>query len=274
MLVCLYMDHVVNSSIVDSLNHPNKKSHKGQNGRVLVIAGSKKFHGSLLLTVQAASRIVDMVYVHSVSSNMELIQKLRSEIATFIAVDENELRHIMELVDCIMIGPGLEESEETVILTKHILTNYTHKKTVVDATSFWHLNPEWLHKNCVVTPHTREFENTFKCPSIKENVLPMAKKNNCTIILKGQIDYISDGEQLYENHTGNVGMTKGGTGDVLVGIVGSLLATNDILTSALAGTYLSGLAGDRLYERVGTFYNAEDVIVELGRIWKELIIVK
>ncbi len=261
----------MDKTILERVNRPEPETHKGQNGRVLVIAGSNKFHGSLLLTVQAASRIVDMVYVHSVTSNMELIQELRSEIATFIAIGKSELEHILELVDCIMIGPGLEESEETVALTKHVLTKYTHKKTIVDATSFWHLDPQWLHKNCIVTPHSREFENTFKCAAIRENVQPMAKKYNCTIILKGSTDYISDGDQLFENNTGNVGMTKGGTGDVLVGVVGALAATNDLLTAALAGTYLNGLAGDRLYERAGTFYNAEDVIAELGRIWGEFL---
>ena len=66
-------------------------------------------------------------------------------------------------------------------------------------------------------------------------------------------------------------MTKGGTGDVLAGLVGGLAAKNDPLTAALAGAYLNGLAGDRLYEKKGTFYNAEDLTEELGRVWKEMI---
>jgi len=88
--------------------------------------------------------------------------------------------------------------------------------------------------------------------------------------LKGKSDFISDGKKLYENTTGNVGMTKGGTGDVLAGLIGALAATNDNLTAALAGTYLNGLAGDRLYEKVGTFYNAEDLVGAVGEVWKKI----
>ena len=75
------------------------------------------------------------------------------------------------------------------------------------------------------------------------------------------------GKELYENRTGNVGMTKGGTGDVLAGLTAGFAAKNDPLTSALAGIYLSGLAGDKLFEKCGTFYNAEDVVRSLREIF-------
>lgn len=100
----------------------------------------------------------------------------------------------------------------------------------------------------------------------------MAGKYNCVIVLTGPVDYISDGKELYENKTGNVGMTKGGTGDVLAGLVGGLMATNDLLISAQAGVYLNGLVGDKLYEKKGTFYNAEDLISKLGGIWNNYLI--
>ena len=65
-------------------------------------------------------------------------------------------------------------------------------------------------------------------------------------------------------------MTKGGTGDVLAGIIGALAATNGNLTAALAGAYLNGLAGDTLFQKVGTFYNAEDLVGAVGEVWKNL----
>lgn len=261
----------VTSDVCRKLTSPDSDSHKGQNGRILVIAGSDTYHGSLLMTIQAASRIVDMVYVHSIEENLDLVQQLRSEISTFIAVGKKDVWSTVELVDAIIIGPGLEETDETVELTKKLLTTYPTKKVIVDATSFWHINPEWLHENVIAAPHSREFENVFSCHAQPKCVQNVAHKYGCTIVLTGPTDYISDGNELWENHTGNVGMTKGGTGDVLVGIVGALAATNDCLVSALAGTYINGVAGDRLYERVGTFYNAEDVITELGEVWKEYI---
>lgn len=259
----------VTSAILKKLTLSNTSSHKGQNGRILVIAGSNTYHGALLLTIMAASRVVDIVYVHSVPQNLRLIQKLRSEIATFIAVSKKELWKTVELCDAVIVGPGLAESAETVRLVKKLLTAYPNKKTVVDATALWHVDPKLLHKNCIATPHSREFANTFKEKPDGANVLSVAKKYGCIVVLKGPIDFISDGKKLYENKTGNVGMTKGGTGDVLSGLIGALAATNDPLTAALAGAYLNGSAGGRLLKKVGTFYNAEDLMLELGRLWKK-----
>ena len=261
---------IIDKNILKKLKKSDPSSHKGQNGRLLVIAGSEKFHGALLMAMQTASRIVDMVYVHS-PSNVGLIDKLKSEIAVFINVLHNELWETVELVDAILIGPGLEETRANKKLVEKILKKYPEKKIVVDATAFWHLDPLHLHPNCVVTPHSREFENTFKCEPNADNVLKMAKYYQCTVALKGKYDYISDGRELYENRTGNVGMTKGGTGDVVAGIVSSFLCKNDPLTSALSGVYLAGHVGDKLKEKVGTFYNAEDLIKELGEVWKKEI---
>ncbi len=263
---------IIKPDILKRLNKPNLNSHKGQNGRLLVIAGSEKFHGALLMSMQTASRIVDMVYVHS-PANTSLIDKLKSEIAVFINVSSGELWETIDLVDTILIGPGLEETRANKNLVHKILKKYPEKKVVVDATAFWHLDPLLLHSNCIVSPHSREFENTFKCEPNSDNVLKMAKYYQCAVALKGKYDYVSDGKELYENKTGNVGMTKGGTGDVVAGIISSLLCTNDPLTSALAGIYLAGYVGDKLKERVGTFYNAEDLIGELGRVWKKEILI-
>ncbi len=260
---------IIKSDILEHLHKPDSSSHKGQNGRLLIIAGSDKFHGALLMSMQTASRIVDMVYVHS-PANVKLIDKLKSEIAVFINVSSGELWETAELVDTILIGPGLEETKANKKLVEKILKKYPEKKVVVDATAFWHLDPLLLHPNCVVTPHSREFENTFKCESNADNVLKMAKYYQCTVALKGKYDYISDGRELYENKTGNVGMTKGGTGDVVAGIVSSFLCKNDPLISALAGIYLAGHVGDKLKEKVGIFFNAEDLIGELGEVWRNL----
>lgn len=261
----------IDKNILNKLNKLDPNSHKGQNGRVLVIAGSEKFHGALLMAIQTASRLVDMVYIYTTENNQNLIEQLKSEVAVFINVKEKELKDTIELVDSILIGPGLEENKVNKKLVEKILKKYPDKKVVIDATAIWHLDPELLHKNCIITPHSREFEQIFKCDPFSTNVLKMAKYYQCTVVLKGKYDYVSDGQDLYENKTGNVGMTKGGTGDVVSGLITGLVAKNDILVSAQAGIYLAGLAGDKLYEKYGTFYNAEDVIKSLGEVWKEYV---
>lgn len=262
---------LVNADILKQIKRYEPKSHKGDNGVVLVIAGSDKYHGALLLTLRALSRIVDMVYVHSVAHNLKIIDKLKRELATFISVSERELKSIIERADLILIGPGLDESKKNSDILEEILKNNKGKKIIIDATSLWQLKPEWLHQKCILTPHEREFEKVFGLSAIPQNVLKVANQYGCTILLTGSSDYISDGNIIYENQTGNAGMTKGGTGDVLAGIVAGLYASNDAFTSALAGAYLNGLAGDKLYEKKSTFYNAEDLIGEIGNVFGKLI---
>ncbi|PIZ94550.1 MAG: NAD(P)H-hydrate dehydratase [Candidatus Magasanikbacteria bacterium CG_4_10_14_0_2_um_filter_37_12] len=267
----IYIMQILDQSIFGKLKQSNPDSHKGQNGRLLVIAGSAKFHGALLLSLETASRIVDMVYVHSTIDNLKLIKKLRSEISTFIAISRKKLFETIEIVDSILIGPGLSESSDTIALVHDILHKYPNKKTIIDATALWHVKPSCLHSNCILTPHSREFTNVFECEATAENVEKMAQKYHCTIVLTGKYDYISNGEELWENRTGHVGMTKGGTGDVLSSAIAGLSATNDLFTATLASTYLVGLVGEKLAKEKGTFYNAEDLINSFGGIWGEFL---
>lgn len=262
---------LVTVDILKQLKRPDAKSHKRDNGVVLVIAGSDKYHGALLLCLRALSRIVDMVYVHSVARNLKIIDKLKREMATFIAVSETELNKIIDQADLILMGPGLEESKKNLDLIESILEKNKNKKIVIDATSLWQLNPEWLHQNCIITPHKKEFEKLFGVSAIPQNVLKMASNYGCVILLKGESDYISDGNIIYENQTGNAGMTKGGTGDVLAGLVAGLYAKNNSFLSALAGAYINGLAGDRLYEKKSFYYDAEDLVAEIGNVFGKLI---
>lgn len=259
----------ITSDIVKSLYQAPETSHKGQNGRILIIAGSEKYHGALLMALQTASRVVDMVYVYS-PDNQELIKQLKSEIAVFINVLPAELWQTVDIVDSILVGPGLEESKKNKKMVEKLVKKYSEKKLIIDATATWHMNPEMLHKNCLVTPHSREFEQVFRCDPTAENVLKMAKYYQCIVALKGKYDYISDGKELYENRTGNEGMTKGGTGDVFAGLITALSAKNDLLLATQAGAYLCGLAGDKLKEKFGTFYNAGDVIKSLGEVLKDI----
>lgn len=261
----------LDSHIMQQLKKPASNSHKGQNGRLLIIAGSEKFHGALLLAVETASRIVDMVYVYTTPNNRGLIENLKSDIAVFIPVREEELWSTVDIVDAVLIGPGLSETDETITCVRTLLNEYQDKKVVVDATAMWHLNPSWINANTIMTPHSREFEQVYKCSPTATHVREMAIEYGGTVVLKGKNDYVSNGEQLFENVTGNVGMTKGGTGDVVSAMIASLFCTNDPLISACAGIYFAGIVGDQLYAKKGTFYNAEDLIEEMGEGWKRLM---
>jgi len=262
---------IITPAILQNLYKPLSTSHKGQNGRLLVIAGSHRYHGSLLLAIKVVSRIVDLVYVLVDDFNRKLIDDLKKESSVFIPVAKNDLGECVERVDALLIGPGLDGDRNITKILKKILKKYYDKKVVLDAGALRIVDPLDLHSNCVVTPHAQEFEHLFDCEPTPENVVKMAKYYQCAVVLKGKVDYVSDGKELAENTTGNAGMTKGGTGDVLAGLIAALIAKNPPFLSAQAGVYLNGLAGDRLYKEYGTFYNAEDLIDELGRVWKQNI---
>ena len=102
----------------------------------------------------------------------------------------------------------------------------------------------------------------------KQAIKKMAKKYGCIIVVKGKEDYVASDTQFKINKTGNVGMTKGGTGDVLAGLIASFACQNDLFISATAGVFINGLAGDRLKKKVSSYYNASDLIKEIPKTIK------
>ena len=98
----------------------------------------------------------------------------------------------------------------------------------------------------------------------------MSKLYNCIIVYKGPVSYVTDGQTTYEIKGGNAGLTKGGTGDVLAGIIVGLLAKNPPLLAAAAGTYLIKKTAERLFEKVGYGFNADDVSEKVFEVFKSL----
>ena len=150
------------------------------------------------------------------------------------------------------------------------MKRYSNKKFVIDADSLKVINPIFLNKNCIITPQKKEFEKLFGLEATEKNVKDMAEKFNCIILLKGPTDIICSREDCRINITGNQGMTKGGTGDVLAGLVAALACKNDLYLSACAGAFINGLAGDRLKKKVSFYYNATDLADEIPKVLKEL----
>ncbi|HEX7456621.1 MAG TPA: NAD(P)H-hydrate dehydratase [Candidatus Nanoarchaeia archaeon] len=265
------LEEKIDSSIVKDLYKPPKGSHKGQNGVALIVGGSKRFHGAPLFAAKIASKIVDLVYFSSVPENNELIKKMKSELCDFIAVPRGEALDVADKTDAILIGPGLGVSDKTKSLINNLLKKFPNKKFVLDSDAFAGLDKHLLGKNCVVTPHKKEFKEFFGLDASKKAALEMAKKYGFTIVLKGVEDYISNGEELRVNTTGNAGMTKGGTGDVLAGLIAALACKNDLFLAACVGVFINGLSGDRLKEKVSYYFNASDLVNEIPKTIKHLL---
>ena len=261
--------NVIGPQVLKKMYRPVKNSHKGENGQLLIIGGSRHYHGSLVFTVRMASKIVDKVHVLTTRENETVVRKLRVQTAVFIP--SYDLRHGMELADCVLIGPGMGTEARTKKLVAQVLRS--KRRAVLDADALNVLDKKLLRllgPRHILTPHKGEFAKAFGLKPTSENASLMARKHSCTIVLKGQVDYVATPKGVWENRTGNEGMTKGGTGDVLAGLVAALACTNDLYTSAVVGSYVNKVAGDALYKNVGPFYNASDLVKQLPQTMNEL----
>lgn len=256
---------------------PDPKSHKGQNGKLLMISGSQLFHSSSLWALTVASRIVDMVFYSSVPVNNEIVKEEKKEFRNGIVVPRSKLESYVNEADCILIGPGLPRPEgeergddDTAKLTTGLLKKYPNKRWVIDGGSLQTIEPKIIPQNAILTPHSREFEMLFKVKSNNQQVISMAKKYRCVILLKGPIDIVSNGSKTVEIKGGNAGMTKGGTGDVLAGLVAALYCKNNAFNSAVWGSKINKKAGDSLFKKVGYYFNASDLADEIPKIMNQL----
>ena len=249
------------------MKKPKPNSRKGENGKLLVIGGSKRIHGAPLLAIRAAAKIADLVYFYSPEKNNEkLLQKMRSKTCLFITIGKRELNKAIKECDCVLVGNGLEVNGINAKLVERALKA---KRVVLDAGALRMVKPKRL-KKCIVTPHAREFEALFKVKASKENAKQKAREYGCTVLLKGPIDFVTDGRRLRLNRTGNAGMTKGGTGDSLAGLAAAFHCNNPSFESALAAARANGIAGDLAFKANGYAFDAKDLIAFIPRALKRI----
>nr|AIF06743.1 YjeF-like carbohydrate kinase [uncultured marine group II/III euryarchaeote KM3_195_B08] len=244
-------------NIIKSLHISPKFSHKGENGKLLIIGGSKDYHGAPMLSILAARRFVDLVYFYPGEKDELLLNAVKT-IPEVIVL--NSLKSINKM-DCILFGPGLSNAKPSL---NTILKN--SRKIVIDGDGL-NLIKTKIPKNSILTPHEREFQNLFKLKGTKENVSKMAKKYSCVILKKDPHgDIISNGKITEIIKGGNSGLTKGGTGDVLSGLTAALFCTNTSFNSAVGASYLIKKTADSLKKTFGLNYCASDLSEELGHL--------
>ena len=258
---------------------PSQTSHKGENGKVLIIGGSKLFHAASLWSLEIASKIVDMVFYSSVPENNAIVQSLKEAWRNGIIVERSKIDDYLKEADAVLIGPGLpreegieEGDDDTKELTKRLLNAYPDKKWVIDGGSLQVISPDSIPQNAILTPHHLEFQKLFGITGTEASCQEMAKKYNCIIVLKGQEDIICSPNSCTRIIGGNAGMTKGGTGDVLAGLVVGLLAKNEPFLAAKAASFINKKAGENLYQKVGVYFNASDLVQEIPSVMKELLL--
>lgn len=259
---------------------PRHDSHKGQNGKLLIIGGSELFHAASKWSLDVASHLVDMVFYSSVPSNNELIREAKSQFWNGIVVPRDEAENYLQEADAAVIGPGMERSRETTALVNRLLQKNPDKKWVVDAGAVQMVDPQLLTSSCIITPHQRELTRLFQNSDATKNLsnekaIAMLVTRGVTILLKGEIDHVyllNNGQQeTVAVAGGNAGMTKGGTGDVLAGLVGALYCLHSAQAAAVVGSYVNKKAGELLYQTRGPFFNASDLVDAVPRaLWEAI----
>lgn len=272
---------IFNKEELKNLYQPPPESEGEDNGQITIIGGSSLFHGAPLLSLKVASRLVDMVFFASPEEAVgRVAEKIKSELFSFIWVPWEEREEYVAKADANLIGPGFmryktegqktkigneydEEGEKTREITRELLTKFPNKRWVIDAGSLQVMEPDWIPEGAILTPNKKEYKALFG------NLKPRqaAKKYNCIIVCKGPVDAIFSPDKSIEIRNGNPGLTKGGTGDVLAGLTVALLAKNDPLLAAASSAYIIKLAADKLYDKVGINYNADDLAEKIPEIY-------
>ncbi|MDP2362933.1 MAG: NAD(P)H-hydrate dehydratase [Ignavibacteria bacterium] len=267
-----------------SLPKRKKSVHKYSAGKVLSITGSYKYPGAAALTSQSALVSGAGASILAIpESTKKLIHKdLLEVVVESYGNDKSKyldsdgltsLQQKIKWADVVAIGPGLGREEETVIAVKELLLKQEFRFVVIDADALFALDESFLKKvnlkNCILTPHLGEFSQMIGVESgiIEKDILSYGKdfaiKHKCILVLKGAptIIFNSAGE-VFINTTGNSGMAKFGTGDVLTGIISGILSQNkNIETAAIAGVYLHSLSADLLLnEKPVSNYLASDIM--------------
>ncbi len=260
-------------------------SRKGDNGKVLVVGGSYMYHGAPILASLAALRTgADLVYTAVPKINAQASRALSSDLIVIPLADSKLTRgsvnkllgQVPAGIDSATIGMGLavENIEALKLLIKSLIDQDI--RLSLDASALRkEILPIIRGKNVVVTPHSGEFERLFgeKMPANKKTRISIveknAKKNSITILLKGHDDIISNGTNTLINSKKTPAMTVGGTGDVLSGIVASMLSRNrNVLESTASAAFLNGQAGKITQKQFGNHMIATDLIDVLPLVSK------
>ena len=241
-----------------------KFSHKGTYGHALLVAGSSGKTGAALLAAEACMRTgVGLLTAHLPKDALLPMQVYLPEAMTSIDKSNTHCTEINDILPytAIGVGPGIGKNEDTVTLLKKIIQEATQPLVLdADALNIIADNPTWLSflpDNTILTPHPKEFDRMFGMTNNSYERLELQRKmsvvHNIIIVQKGAHTAITfPNGTCFFNSTGNPGMATAGSGDVLTGMILSLLAQRYTpQEAALLGVYLHGKAGDIASEKLG-----------------------
>ena len=280
------MEYLNHEAVLSILPDRQVDSHKGNYGKILLLCGSRGYTGAAYLAAMGALRSgAGLVYL-AVPESIYAIEACKLTEAIVLPLPDEggkltlaalpEIRRLLPKMDAVLIGCGLGQSGGTLAALRTVLEEF-HGPVVVDADGINLLAGHMdilreRHTPTILTPHAGEFARIGgdnKADRVAET-RRFAEEYGCILLLKGHETVISDGKETYVNQTGNPGMAVGGSGDVLSGIIVSLLGQGiEPLKAAACGAWLHGKAGDICAERIGQYgMLPTDMVEVLPRLLK------
>lgn len=280
------MTELSHQQVLDLLPDRDENAHKGKFGRILLLCGSRGYTGAAYLAAMGALRsgaglvflgVPESIYtIEAVKLNEAIVFPLPEKDGKLSAKAIPEILDRLPRMDAVLIGCGLGQSADTLAVVKAVLEN-AMCPVVVDADG---INVLSSHKDIlrgrryhtVLTPHDGEF-----CRLGAEiyddrmaSAVALARDLHCIVLLKGHRTCITDGWRQFLNTTGNPGMAVGGSGDLLAGIIVSLLGQGiPSLEAAACGAWLHGSAGDLCAQEIGQYgMLPTDMLSTLPRLMK------
>ena len=258
-------------------------THKGIQGHALLVGGSYGKIGAMTLSSKACLKTgCGLVTVFIPRCGYKILQTANPEVMVLTDISIKYITRIgfNFVPQAIGIGPGIGQDIEThTALHRFVKTNKIPLVIDADALNILSQNKQWLSflpEKTIFTPHLKELERligSWDSDADKiEKTIAFSKEYHLVIVMKGAPTKIIDGDTLYENTTGNAALATAGTGDVLTGMITSLLAQSyEPIDAAILGVYLHGLTADIALPETGyQAFIASDVIANIGKAYLSL----
>lgn len=279
------MKHMNESMIRQLLPQRERETHKGDYGKILLLCGSRGFTGAAALAARGALRtgaglvylaVPESIYaIEAVKLTEPVVMPLADEDGMLCAGSIPQIAPLLPKMDAVLFGSGSGIGAGTEAVLLYLLKN-ARCPLILDADG---ITMAAKHKHIlrdrssptILTPHDGEFSRLMPPAGGRvEQTMELAQDLGCILLRKGHRTLITDGETCWENRTGNPGMATGGSGDVLAGVILSLLGQGvEPLEAAAAGAWLHGAAGDLAAEKWGEYgMLPSDLVEELPRLLK------
>lgn len=280
------MKELTHEDVLKQLPDRDPQAHKGDFGKVLLLCGSRGYTGAAALAAMGALRTGSGLVYLGVPESIYFIEAVKLTEAIVFPLPDNSgmmdasaadvVSQMLPKMDAVLIGPGIGQSDGAKSVLEMVLKT-SACPVVVDADG---INLLAKHKDIlrgrtaptVLTPHEGEFQRL--AGTINGNrelaAASLAAFLNTIVVLKGHHTVVTDGLQHFRNLTGNPGMAVGGSGDVLAGMITSLLGQGlEPIDAAACGVWLHGAAGDICAEEIGQYgMLPTDMLKVLPRLMK------